>query len=243
MQRGADALGEDRGHTDLWRALRGEPLNRTAESELRTRASGGDWVAQARLTRDLLSSAGEHIGRAAGSDRVDVQTAEGLGAAKDLAGTTGVTNKYIKPIIEFAEMVAKSVVKLRDWTDTLHDNNMKFAEFSASMAAVKAETDVRRINYEQRRGDIRAESARTLSEGRDALSRSFAPFEDAIAKLINAFAGDTLKRLATAIEWLAKKWGFEPDKDIGGGGQLFANIRDFGEAEWTKTYGRPGRLP
>ncbi len=205
-------------------------------------AAGGPAGSVIQAVMGRISAISDKTGDVLGShDRGDKRASSAFGLGSELADLS--PGSVVKGFTDLGGAVFKSIEKLRDWTDGLHKSNMQFAEFSASMASVSAETEMRRVRFSQRRGDARAETARDLSEARDRLSRGFAPFEDVMKNFMNFIGSNALNKVAAALEFIARKMGMPKDKDEGTVGGLYTNIREAGGREWTANYGRPYNLP
>ena len=101
----------------------------------------------------------------------------------------------------FAKLAEKTLVAvdfMQKYADSLHKVNMQFAEFSGSMAAVKAQQEVRDMQLSQERGERRANSAEYLAKGKSELARSTSQGEDFMGRL-NNYGGGILARLGTII--------------------------------------------
>lgn len=98
----------------------------------------------------------------------------------------------------------ETVDALRDWNESLHKANTKFAEFSGSMAAVEAYQEARTIYYQQDRGEARAASADYQAESKHRLDESLAPLEDAFANMANQVSGSISNALAQQFEQLTQ---------------------------------------
>ncbi len=119
----------------------------------------------------------------------------------------------MKMMFAFPKMIAESVDKLRDWNDQLYKSNMRFAEFSSSMAQVQAEQEARTIYYEQNRGEARADTARTQAEARQRLDNALAPIEDALSNTANSVSAFLSDFAAGGARDLNKALGLENDDD------------------------------
>jgi hypothetical protein len=115
----------------------------------------------------------------------------GIGAAMGIPGA-GI-----------AAGLVEATNKLREWTNSLHNSNMQFAEFSSSMAQVQAQHEVRAIQLSQQTGEARAGSAKSLSEEIDKLNQNLAPMENAWANFKNEFGTVCLKTLNKIVEGIA----------------------------------------
>lgn len=98
--------------------------------------------------------------------------------------------------LKFTAALVESIDKLRNWGNQLHENNMQFAEYSASMARVQAASEVQEFYLKQQQGERRAQSAEYLSEGRSDMNKAFAPLENLWAKAENYISGGLMKYIA-----------------------------------------------
>lgn len=174
------------------------------------------------------------------------------GAAQSIAG--GVTKAgeaiggpggaALQIVGKFGEELAGSVDRLREWGKQLHDNNMQFAEFSASMSKVRAETEIWRIGFERQRGENRAESAGELAKANQRLAENLAPMDDAWNKFRNNFAKDLQNLTSATIEGMAKLFGGKPDTSQKGQVSL-AEWAEHVEGEYEKDVAarRPAQFP
>lgn len=188
-----------------------------------------------------------------GEERGERQIAS-MGKASDkflkaaLGGTLGgAAGMVIGPPILWAKLTER----LRDFSDHLHDTNMRFAEFSGSMMGVQVEQQIRDMQLSMDRGNRRASSAAYLAEGKSKLDRDVGNIEDLFGTIKNLGGGffdriahffmedwgslaesltDTLNEIA---EWLGVD---KKDKDT-----ATADIEGIGDKYWLQTYGKPRR--
>lgn len=99
---------------------------------------------------------------------------------------------------KFAGVLLSSIDGVNKWTQTLHDANMRFSEFSAGMAQVKGERTVQEIELSKMKGDELAESAHELSKAQMELKRSLAPIEIQWQKFQNSL-GTKAAQMATGV--------------------------------------------
>lgn len=131
-----------------------------------------------------------------------------LGGIGTMAG--GRIGMGLGVIGKFGEVLGKSVEKLRDWNEKLHSANIKFSEFSAAMAQVEANQQLRDINLSQKRGNRRAESAEYLAEGKHKLNEAVSPWEDAMANVwskAQGFFSGILADLIGSVNGIARDVG------------------------------------
>ncbi len=89
--------------------------------------------------------------------------------------------QVIGTILQTAGAFLKAGEQVLKFGDALHETNMKFAEYSASMAFVQAEQQMRDIQLSQERGERRAGSARMLAGSRHRFNQRWAVVEDKLA--------------------------------------------------------------
>lgn len=137
-------------------------------------------------------------------------------ALGNLLGGVPLFGKPIEAATKFSDVLFKSVDKVQEWTQQLHDANMQFAEFSGAMAGVQARQEVREIELSRERGNRRAKSAEYLAEGKNQLDRSVAPIGDLVGNATN-YVGGLLSRgfaaLLSPVSWIAKKMQADGDDD------------------------------
>lgn len=166
----------------------------------------------------------------------------------DPAGTNPIT-----VMTKFGAEVLESIDKLRDWSKTLHNTNMQFAEFSASMTAVQARQELFDILLSQERGERRANSAEYLAEGRRQLEPQVAKWEDVADKAKNIIGGlldKGVARLLEPLEPMVDKLGDIEDaivKSLGGGEKAAEQYKDWLEfvdtqKKWAEMKGKPKRF-
>ena len=166
------------------------PLTKEQEEEAKVQGGLSRFGGQA---LDLGSAGFQKLGEfgeKAGKGGV-LDAASGVGGmASDTGGKLMQTgNPYAVAagaVLKFGGEVAKMPGKLKEWGDHLHEQNRAFAQWSASMAAVIAIDDARRIQLERDQGERRAGTAKELADARFRLDSSLAPIEDAFANLKNS---------------------------------------------------------
>lgn len=170
-----------------------------------------------------------------------------LGGAGDALLSSG--NPYAMAggaALKLAGELAQSVDRLKQWTDGLHNSNMQFAEFSASMSAVQAQAEVREYQLKREQGDRRAGSAEFLAERKGSFDKSIAPIENLWAKFQNIVGGSLLFLLeqilapvTTIAEWLDSATGGAD----GGDTLTMADVlNELGKSEQEARNRRPARL-
>src|SRR6202044_338431 len=85
-------------------------------------------------------------------------------AGVEFAGGPGSPGSEVMTApLKFGAALVGTIDKVREFTDSLHQSNMQFAEFSGSMAAVQAQSDARDFNRSTASGDSRSASASRLA--------------------------------------------------------------------------------
>lgn len=212
------------------------------------RAASGDPTAIAGLVTDRIGEIKEGLSNTMGYAKQAVtgktigQVGGGALRAADSAIGTAIPMSDAMParlMLKFGAAMAESVDRLREWTDSLHEGNMQFAEFSGAMGAVKAKADVDAMQLSRQRGDRRAGDAATLSESRSNLNNKMAPIEDLISKVQGKFATVGNNILAAVIDLpskLAEKiLGKENNGDLIDPQVWMAQV---GEEQWFEAYGK-----
>ncbi len=134
-------------------------------------------------------------------------------SAANLAGPMG---KTVEPVTKFGQQLFKSLDRLKKWTDSLHQANMQFAEFSGEMRAVQVERQAQEMWLGKQAGDARAESAKMLSDEKMRWAAKTQPIENFLANVGNyiGFGLEKLKNEALDVATL----GLLPDApEIGEG--------------------------
>lgn len=147
---------------------------------------------------------------------------EFLEGAGKLGGMVPVVGPAIEGITKFGKVLLESIDKLKDWTNKLHDANMRFSEFSGAMAAVAARQEIRDIQMDIRRGEQQAASAEYLAGGKSALREKFTdPAETLVANIRNIGGG----MLSHAGAWLSENLGVKKVLD-----ELNGGLKDISQA-------------
>lgn len=126
--------------------------------------------------------------------------ATGLDATSDLVKNIPGVGEPASKVLDFVSAVSKATDKLKEWGNSLHDNNMRFAEFSGAMAAVQARDEMRQIAINRERGDRLAPSAEYNAQAKSRLERTAAKSEDAYGALGNYITGGLQNAMATVRE-------------------------------------------
>lgn len=152
----------------------------------------------------------------------------------------------LNPALMFSKALMGTIGTIRRWGDHLHQANMQFAQFSASMAAVQARQMVRDITLSRERGERRAPSAENLASARHSLNERLSVFEDAGAILKNEVVGSLTKMLDWFVrsapligplgDWLAEQLKTE------GEGFFSDRLREIEELELRERRKRPRHM-
>lgn len=172
--------------------------------------------------------AGESIGGLFGAGQDAVKGGEEM--MRDtiplVGGMMADAMKPLEGLYSLPKAIVESVDKLRDWNDRLFQSNARFAEYSTGMSQVVAEQEVRQIQYEQDRGEKRADSARKQAEAKHRLEVAMAPIEDAFANLANKISAELSDFATGAARSVNKILQLDEDEDEGEGGENFQQIKD-----------------
>ncbi len=186
-----------------------------------TATAAGDEMSGVAGGFKAISGAGEMLGGMGGA-------AEGLGAV-------------LGPVGAFGAALVGGVEKLQEWSKSLHNANMQFADFSGSMAQVKANQDIRDEILNMRKGEARAGSAEHLAQGMNSLNEALAPIENGIANLANQIVGNLALWCGEIIKKIEKLIpGFKADEDKGI--NLLSEWDEISNEKWHQTYMRPQRF-
>lgn len=118
------------------------------------------------------------------------------GAGNALMVTGNPIGMAAGALLKVGEAALKSVEQIREFADGLHKANMNFAEFSSSMAEVKAVRQVQEIELSQKRGERRASSAKDLSDAQMEFEQHWSYISDALANIVNALTAGVLRAMA-----------------------------------------------
>ncbi|MDO8671339.1 MAG: hypothetical protein Q7O66_07895 [Dehalococcoidia bacterium] len=197
-----------------------------------------------------------------------LQNESELGGIGDLMGGGAEATKHIpavgKPISAFlklGETVIKSVDKLKKWNEQIHQGNLKFAEFSASMSAVGARQMVRDIELSKERGERRAATAELQAQQKHRMNKELSLFEDTWGQMKNLTSaglsfgvssivkfGKDVTGLGKALDKLNTGMGVLANKLTGGGqgemglGEWMGATGEKRERENPAAFGRPRRF-
>jgi hypothetical protein len=208
----------------------------------------------------LVDAPGEMLGglaKAAGSASKGDLAGAGSDTFKGAADALGAIAEKSPPVIQQFYQAGQGLMLLgkaafdafgtiRDWTTTLHQANVTFAEYSNSMAQVKAQQEVRQIQLDRERGERRAASAKDLAESRDRLNRAIAPIEDAWAGLMNRLGSMINDSLVPVVQQIANALGIDTEKV--GDATAVENLGEQAISEafqrgWIKDYGLSEPMP
>jgi len=175
---------------------------------------------------------------------------EGMGKALQSQPGGEMVGKVIEEQGRFVKGLFEATDKLRDWSRTLHENDLQFKEYSGKMAAVGARQEVRDIMLSQERGERRGQAAEFLAREKHGLEKTAAPWEDLAAKMQDIVAGTLDRGLTTLlgrVAPLADRWNIALDKYMGEqGADPFATQQLQDMAELSGQFdrnGRPKRFP
>lgn len=178
-------------------------------------------------------------------------TGKALTSLQGAPGAVGMAGRAAGAIagpLMLVEGIAKASVALKEWTNHLHEANIKFADFSAAMSRVQYESELRQIHLSRIRGERRAQSAQYLAEEKDALATAMAPIEDAIDNVKNYVVGAMAETLTGSFKTLNKMLEFLglianntrnlEDPEI----EMDMIMRQMNIDQWYERYGRPVRF-
>lgn len=181
----------------------------------------------------------------------------GAEATKDIPGV----GKPISAFLKLGETVVKSVDKLKKWNEQIHEGNLRFSEFSASMAAVGARQLVRDIELSRERGERRAGTAELQAQQKHRMNKELSIFEDTWGQVKNLTSagissgvagivkfgkqvtglGKVLDTLNTGMTGLANRFTGDTKAKMGLGGWMGA-VGEQAEREGLASFGRPRRF-
>lgn len=177
------------------------------------------------------------IGSALSGEKSDLGgISDALGGVGKIAGMIPVIGKVAEPALKLTAAFFSATDSVKKWTESLHQSNMRFAEFSGAMAGVQAEQEARDIALQKQQGDARAESARDLAEAKSRLAKAVAPLEDSFAKLKNSigtFVANTMTNLIDALKTKRQK-EIEQQREID---EAHEKDNVWNEATWMKGLG------
>lgn len=189
------------------------------------------------------ASAGLNIGRAL----LGGGAAEGgVGAAGRIAGVLGPVGAVVGAFGLLAVGTVKAVEALQEFGNKMHDQNMQFAEFSATMRGVQARQRIREIQLSKERGDRRAATAEKVAEQQHRMNEATARMKDAWDEITSQLFLGMAKSLQPILDGLSKVaqnlsdalTGRDRSKEAL---ELAMSARKEEENFYAK-YGRPGRF-
>ncbi len=170
------------------------------------------------------------------------------GLVGGLGSALGTAFPTIAAPLKMTEALARSTDAVRQMTNQLHENNIRFAEFSGPMAAVDIRQQAREINLARERGSFLAPSAEQLAASSFSMGEAWAPIEDRIAtswnRVLAMFSdvgtagGGEMQKL---INFLSGK-GYTPMAAADPKDNPQDWLRSREDANWD-AYGRPKRFP
>lgn len=170
------------------------------------------------------------------------------GGAHAARGMAGVSSTFGGPMgdvmavpFKFTATLAESVERLRGWNNELHQSNMRFAEYSASMTNVQVQQQIRDMQLSREKGESLADSAQYNAEAKSRLDRALMPLENAFDRLKNNIGGALADATASMID-VATKW--LKDEDTSGivGGDKWSAMVGEEYISWIATKDRPKRF-
>lgn len=214
---GAQKFAGDTGMGDLTKSLGlgdvGAGLGKAADlAQTGARAFAGDPTAMVKLAvegagavigqgKEAVSEAGKALGSERAGEAGGHMIRSAGAAAAALGGpVTSLLHEYLPTPDKFAAALVESVDKLRDFAQGLHAANMKFAEFSGSMAKVQADQEVRDIMLKIERGERRAPAAGRLAKAKTELEVAITPWEDKWASIKADLTTMIVKPLAEILQ-------------------------------------------
>jgi hypothetical protein len=186
----------------------GSKVSEVADTaQLAGRAAAGDPTAMigladkaAKQVENQIAAAGKVGTSLAGtlSKEGPGDVAGGVFEAGEHAGEMmgGATGEAVTKVSAFGKMVAESVDNLRRFDREIITASFRFGEFSAAMAAVEGQQEVRDIDIGMRKGDAQADSTAKLAEAMSELNETVLPFENQFANFKNEVLTNVTK-LAT----------------------------------------------
>ena len=208
--------------------------------------AGREFAAAAEGTEPLAAAGGaargvEYTGRALSSAGRNIAARGGMTAGA-MGGMVGVAGSAVTVIGTLASVVVTATQKLQKWSNSLHESNMKFAEFSGGMMGVLREKEARDIMLSHQKGEARAGSAKELAEAISALERQLAPIENIIANGFNIIAATIARGAATALEVANKTLELDEEEETEPGISLAAEMGATTQGVWSSRYSRPPRF-
>jgi hypothetical protein len=226
-------------------------------------------AAQAERNQQNLYNAGRNVGNfgnffmsGQNSERGASQLSGAFSALGSVVGLLpGPLGIAAQGFTKLGSTVFGAMDRVQQWGESLHASNMKFAEFSASMASVGVQQEVRDMYLSKQKGDARADSAQYLAEAKSNFAKTMAPIENFFANLKNNVVGGLLNAISfkkvsseEADVWAKKFKDVDFMKDIWEDIAKKRKEEEEEEKEWglggfdnigkdlAEKYGRPGRF-
>ena len=140
----------------------------------------------------------------------------GIGMAVGALGGGPVGAAVVGGLTAVGTAAFSAVGKLQEWSNTLHESNLRFAEFSGAMAQMAANQQVREMMLGKARGDRRAGAATELANAKQNLAETMAPVQDAfdngISKLYT-LGLQGINKIAEPLVKILEYVGLIDDKD------------------------------
>ncbi len=246
QKRGFGGLGETLGNiSEQSRAMGGNPAFAVMDAATQGVDKFSDVMKQ---LHGANTPQGGPKGTELYGDRIEKNFSEafkGVGKFGEMLGPFGAP---IKGLAKLGEVTFGAIDKIKVWSEQLHQSNMRFAEFSGSMAQVQAEQQIRDIHYSMERGEARAAGARRLAESASARRQAMAGVEDAYAEIQNnqAVASNQILQNLPNILAQAMTGGILrlPTPALMGTGSLNTQggLNALGSMGWSSTHLRPDGL-
>lgn len=125
--------------------------------------------------------------------------ANAVGTAADFSALIPAIGPAVSGLLRLGEVSLKAVGFVSDWSHSIHEANMQFADFSASMAGVQARQQLRDVLLKQERGEERAPQAEKQAKAMNRLDKAMAPYQDRWADGLSKWSEWFSDTTATAI--------------------------------------------
>lgn len=216
-------LGGDSDLSGLLGGLFGGSLGGTFVTDRQTNLTVGEQGPEL-VTVQPLGEKGNttfasHSGGSGGNPAAHMAGGGGLiaGAAEGqvVSGVAGQAAEAVSSLARadfksLALQIVKMPTLIEDWGDALLDSKRGLAEFSATLAMVYAEADVREIRRAMDTGEAIGSSVGGLSDAKQDLADSLAPFQNLVTNVSNK-AVEGLTRLLNLGVQIASKVAFIED--------------------------------
>jgi len=148
--------------------------------------------------------------------------------------------------LNLAGTVVETIDKIRGMARAAHEANMALAEFSPSMAAVKARQDMRDFILNMQKGEAKAKTAEGLAQSMSRLDRTLAPVEvfwDNAWGGVKRDLGDFVDLIVAPLVKIAQDVGILPELGSGKVPPYQESLGKIAAAyeNWYETEGRPPR--